>query len=72
MYYFYQKRLDGVTFEAMLKQAFGTAGFEIECARVVDEIKTRASNWRRTGSWAREAAPARCRVKQTVTAGRTC
>lgn len=67
MYYFYQKRLDGVTFDAMLKQAFGTAGFEIECARVVDEIKNPrfelAKNWK----LARDAAPARCRVKQTVT-----
>jgi len=35
MYYFYQKRLDGVTFESMVKQSFGTAGFAIECARVI-------------------------------------
>ena len=34
MYYFYQKRLDGITFEGMVKQSFGTAGFGIECARV--------------------------------------
>src|SRR5215468_11254201 len=37
MYYFYQKRLHGVTFERMIKQSVGTAGFAIECARVVDE-----------------------------------
>ena len=36
MYYFYQKRVDGVTFDAMIKQSFGTAGFAIECARVVE------------------------------------
>jgi 5-methyltetrahydropteroyltriglutamate--homocysteine methyltransferase len=67
MYYFYQKRLDGVTFESMVKQSFGTAGFAIECARVVGEIKNPrfelARNWR----LARDAAPAGCRVKQTVT-----
>lgn len=67
MYYFYQKRLDGVTFESMVKQSFGTAGFAIECARVVGEINNPrfelAHNWK----LAREAAPASCRVKQTVT-----
>jgi 5-methyltetrahydropteroyltriglutamate--homocysteine methyltransferase len=67
MYYFYQKRLDGITFEAMVKQSFGTAGFGIECARVIGEIKNSrfelARNWR----LARAAAPSRCRVKQTVT-----
>src|SRR5271169_2179061 len=39
MYYFYQKRLDGISFEGMIKQSFGDAGFGIECARVVGEIK---------------------------------
>jgi 5-methyltetrahydropteroyltriglutamate--homocysteine methyltransferase len=67
MYYFYQKRLDGVTFEGMLKQSFGTAGFAIECARVTGEIRNPrfelAHNWK----LARDAAPVRCRVKQTVT-----
>src|SRR6266436_4932475 len=67
MYYFYQKRLDGITFEEMVEQSFGTAGFAIECARVVGEINNPrfelAHNWK----LAREAAPASCRVKQTVT-----
>src|ERR1039457_898275 len=39
MYYFYQKRLDGVSMEYMVPQSFGTAGFGIECARVVGEIR---------------------------------
>src|SRR6201982_2952128 len=39
MYYFYQKRLDGITFEGMIRQSFGTAGFGIECARGVGEIQ---------------------------------
>jgi 5-methyltetrahydropteroyltriglutamate--homocysteine methyltransferase len=67
MYYFYQKRLDGVTFEGMLKQSFGTAGFAIECARVTDEIKNPRFELAHKWKLARDAAPARCRVKQTVT-----
>ena len=67
MYYFYQKRLDGVTFDNMIRQSFGTAGFAIECPRVVGEISNSrfelARNWR----LARDAAPASCSVKQTVT-----
>src|ERR1017187_36390 len=40
MYYFYQKRLDGVSMEYMVPQSFGTAGFGIECARVVGEFRS--------------------------------
>jgi 5-methyltetrahydropteroyltriglutamate--homocysteine methyltransferase len=67
MYYFYQKRLDGITFEAMVKQSFGTAGFGIECARVIGEIKNSRFELARNWKLARAAAPSRCRVKQTVT-----
>jgi 5-methyltetrahydropteroyltriglutamate--homocysteine methyltransferase len=67
MYYFYQKRLDGITFEGMLKQTFGTAGFGIECARVIGEIKNSRFELARNWKLARDEAPARCRVKQTVT-----
>ncbi len=67
MYYFYQKRLDGVTFDGMLKQSFGTAGFAIECARVIGELKNSRFELARNWKIARDAAPARCRVKQTVT-----
>jgi len=67
MYYFYQKRLDGVTFEGMVKQSFGTAGFAIECARVVGEIRNPRFELARNWKLARAAAPANCRVKQTVT-----
>lgn len=67
MYYFYQKRLDGVTFENMVKQSFGTAGFGIECARVIGEIKNPRFELARNWQLAREAAPSSCRVKQTVT-----
>jgi 5-methyltetrahydropteroyltriglutamate--homocysteine methyltransferase len=67
MYYFYQKRLDGITFEGMLKQTFGTAGFGIECARVIGEIKNSRFELARNWKLARDAAPSRCRIKQTVT-----
>src|ERR1700691_1240735 len=66
MYYFYQKRLEGITFEGMVKQYFGTAGFGIECARVIGEIKNSRFELARHWKLARAAAPSRCRVKQTL------
>ena len=67
MYYFYQKRVDGVTFEDMPRLTFGDAGFGIECPRVIGELENPrfqlAHNWK----LARDAAPAGVRVKQTVT-----
>lgn len=67
MYYFYQRRVDGVTFDGMVKKSFGTAGFAIECARVVGEIKNPRCQLARWWKIARENAPASVRVKQTVT-----
>src|SRR6185369_12293344 len=67
MYYFYQKRLDGISFENMPKKTFGTAGFGIECARVVGEIKNPRCQLARWWKIARDAAPKATRVKQTVT-----
>ncbi len=67
MYYFYQKRLDGVSMENMVKKTFGSAGFGIECARVVGEIKNPRFNLAHNWKLARQAAPANVRVKQTVT-----
>ena len=67
MYYFYQKRLDGVSMENMVKKTFGTAGFGIECARVVGEIKNPRCNLAHNWKIARAAAPKNVAVKQTVT-----
>ena len=67
MYYFYQKRLDGVDMREMVRKDFGTAGFGIECARVVGEIKNPRFNLAHYWKLAREQAPAGCEVKQTVT-----
>ena len=39
MYYYYQKRVDGITFAEMVPQSFGSAGFAIECPRLVGELE---------------------------------
>ncbi len=67
MYYYYQKRIDGITFEDMVPQQYGTAGFAIECPRLIGELKN--SRFQLAHNWkvAREAAPAHVRIKQTVT-----
>src|SRR6201987_3823069 len=67
MYYFYQRRVDGVTFENMPRISFGTAGFGIECPRVIERIKNPRFNLAHSWKLARETAPASVRVKQTVT-----
>jgi 5-methyltetrahydropteroyltriglutamate--homocysteine methyltransferase len=67
MYYFYQKRLDGVSMENMPKKTFGNAGFGIECARVIGEIKNPRCNLAHNWKIAREVAPKHIRVTQTVT-----
>jgi 5-methyltetrahydropteroyltriglutamate--homocysteine methyltransferase len=67
MYYFYQKRLDGVSMENMVLQSFGPAGFAIECARVTGEIRNPRFNLAHNWKVAREAAPPGVVVKQTVT-----
>jgi len=67
MYYFYQKRVDGVTFDDMPKQNFGSTGFGIECPRVIGEITNPRFNLAHNWKLARESAPDHIRVKQTVT-----
>ena len=67
MYYFYQKRMDGVSMDNMVPQSFGTAGFSIECARVVGPLSNPRFNLARNWKVARAAAPANVVVKQTVT-----
>lgn len=67
MYYFYQKRIDGVTFEDMPKITFGSAGFGIECPRVIGELKNSRFDLARNWKIARDAAPANVEVKLTVT-----
>jgi 5-methyltetrahydropteroyltriglutamate--homocysteine methyltransferase len=67
MYYYYQKRVGGITFDGMAPQSFGTAGFAIECPRLIGELKDPRFGMAHHWSVAREAAPPHVRVKQTVT-----
>jgi len=67
MYCFYQKRIDGMSFENMPKLMFGTAGFGIECARVVGKIENPRFNLAHGWKLAKSVAPPNVRVKQTVT-----
>ena len=67
MYYFYQKRVDGISFENMPRLSFGGAGFGIECPRVIGPIENPRFNLARNWKTARAAAPSYIRVKQTVT-----
>ncbi len=65
MYYFVQKRVDGLSFEQMTYRKFGTAGFGIELPQVVRPIENPriglAHDWR----VARAAAPPKVEVKMT-------
>ena len=67
MYWFYQHRMDGVSMEDMPYKRFGEAGFGIECARITGTLGN--PRWNLAAKWklARELAPAKVRVKQTVT-----
>ena len=67
MYYFYQKRLDGVSMDDMVLQSFGESGFSIECARVTGEIRNPRFNLAHHWKIAQDAAPQGVAVKQTVT-----
>jgi 5-methyltetrahydropteroyltriglutamate--homocysteine methyltransferase len=67
MYYYYQKRIDGITFDDMPRLSFGPAGFGIECPRVIGRLENRRFNLAHHWRLARSTAPAHVRVKQTVT-----
>jgi len=67
MYYFFQKRLDGLSFDQMEYRRYGTAGFGIEIAAVVDSLKNPHFELARDWKIARETAPARVEVKLTST-----
>lgn len=67
MYYYYQKRIDGITFENMPQVTFGTAGFGIECPRVVAELRNPRFDLAKNWKIAHDAAPANVEVKLTVT-----
>lgn len=65
MYYFVQKRLDGLCFEEMEYRTYGTAGFGIEIAAVVDRICNPRLELARDWKIARAVAPPHVEVKIT-------
>ncbi len=65
MYYFVQKRLDGLSFDQMEYRTYGRAGFGIEIAAVVDRIANPRLELARDWEVAREVAPSRVEVKIT-------
>jgi 5-methyltetrahydropteroyltriglutamate--homocysteine methyltransferase len=67
MYYFFQKRMDGLSFEAMEYRTYGTAGFGIEIAAVVDRICNPRVGLAHDWKIARETAPPEVEVKITCT-----
>jgi 5-methyltetrahydropteroyltriglutamate--homocysteine methyltransferase len=67
MYYFFQKRLDGLSFDQMEYRTYGTAGFGIEIAAVVDRLKNPRFELARDWKIARETAPTHVEVKITCT-----
>jgi 5-methyltetrahydropteroyltriglutamate--homocysteine methyltransferase len=67
MYYFFQKRLDGITFSEMVYRKYGPLGFGIEVAKVVGRIENPRFELARDWTVAREAAPAAVEVKLTCT-----
>ena len=67
MYWFYQKRMDGITMDDMAYKSFGDAGFGIECARLVGELGDTCWQLASKFKVAKETAPSDVQVKQTVT-----
>ncbi len=67
MYYFFQKRLDGLSFDEMVYRKYGTAGFGIEIASVVDRIANPRFELARDWQIARQVAPPHVEVKITCT-----
>jgi 5-methyltetrahydropteroyltriglutamate--homocysteine methyltransferase len=67
MYYFFQKRLEGVTFSEMVYRKYGPLGFGIEVAKVVGRLENPGFELARDWMVAREAAPSKVVVKLTCT-----
>jgi 5-methyltetrahydropteroyltriglutamate--homocysteine methyltransferase len=65
MFYFVQKRVDGISFEQMEYRTYGTTGFGTEIPAVVDRIQNPCVGLAHDWSIAREAAPPAVEVKLT-------
>ena len=64
MYYFFQKRLDGVSFDDMEYREFGPLGFGIEIDKVVGRLENPRIDLAHDWKVARDAAPPHVEVKQ--------
>jgi 5-methyltetrahydropteroyltriglutamate--homocysteine methyltransferase len=67
MYYFFQKRMHGLSFEEMEYRSYGTAGFGIEIAAVVARLGTPRFELAHDWTIARATAPPSVEVKITCT-----
>src|SRR5215469_13261850 len=67
IYYFFQKRLDGISFSEMVYKNYGPLGFGIEIAKVVGPVANSRFELARDWTVAREAAPSTVDVKLTCT-----
>ena len=67
MYYFFQKRLDGMSFAEMEYRKYGPLGFGIEIAKVVERLNNPRFQLARDWRVARDRAPAHVEVKLTCT-----
>jgi 5-methyltetrahydropteroyltriglutamate--homocysteine methyltransferase len=65
MYYFVQKRVDGVSFDQMEYRSYGSAGFGIEIAAVVGPIKNPRLELAHDWKVAREVVPSEVEMKIT-------
>jgi 5-methyltetrahydropteroyltriglutamate--homocysteine methyltransferase len=67
MYYFFQKRLDGVTFAEMEYRKYGPLGFGMDIAKVVGRLENPRFQLAHDWKVARNTAPAHVEVKLTCT-----
>lgn len=67
MYYFFQKRLTGVSFAEMEYRKYGPLGFGIEIAKVVGRLQDPQVGLAHDWKTARDAAPPHVEVKLTCT-----
>ena len=67
MYYFIQKRLDGISFDEMEYRKYGPLGFGIEIAKVTGPLENPRLELAHDWKVARDAAPSGVEVKLTCT-----
>jgi 5-methyltetrahydropteroyltriglutamate--homocysteine methyltransferase len=67
MYYFFQKRLDGISFDNMQYRKYGPLGFGIEIVDVIGRIENPRFELARDWKVARDTAPPSVEVKLTCT-----